>query len=311
MTYPQRKASHSRSAAMTVRGSHANCRRGLTLMEMMVSLAVLVMIMLAFNAILSQSQRVVVTSQNMTGANAQAMAISQVLRQDLSSITRDGFLAIVGPTNESPPTPQAIIFTATGTYDSRTFPNTTANAAVVCYSIREDAGRKLIPDILCREANLLAMTGGAGVWEQDVMNVYLSDIGAHTREEISTDVLADLADNYSPSAYYPVNSRPAGLEDVLASWRLLGANCTRFSVQWLASDDNWYGPKADGSDEYDSFAPSPGGSADIETDIETLRDTDAYMALWSWHDKTNWPRAVKIRFTISERDYEVICEIGG
>ena len=255
---------------------HAAVRgaRGVTLIELLVSVLVLVIMILAFSAILSQGQQVVSTSQRIIRANAQAAAVAQVFRRDIASLTADGFLHI---NSSSEP---ALVFTAVGPYVSRNPPagvtDVHANAAVICYSTGNDTstGGGGAKSILCRETHLLIKPAGVtGAWtpaSSDVMLMYLSDI----QQDLYLSRPTTIVSRFRGAADIP--TLPATLAEVKQTWPVLVAGCTNISV-WCryAGSTSW---------------------------ANTTRT-------WTYADRDNWPVAIKIKFDISGRAFEVICPI--
>lgn len=72
---------------------------GFTLIELMVSVVILVVILMSFGTILSQSQRVVSAVQRATQVNNAGAAICQLIRHDLMGLCKDGFLTIANSSN--------------------------------------------------------------------------------------------------------------------------------------------------------------------------------------------------------------------
>ena len=153
--------------AATTNRSVARGARGVTLIELLVAVLILVLIILAFSRILSQAQLVVSRSQRTIRANAQAAAIAQVLRRDVAAITTDGFLYIGSV--DAP----ALVFSAVGPFTARTsgLTDVRANAAVICYSAGDDSSTGTTGKVLCRKAHLLAKPEGAGSWKPDTNDV--------------------------------------------------------------------------------------------------------------------------------------------
>ena len=207
--------------------AHANGSRfgrsstkGLTLIELLVSVTILVIMILAFGTILSQGQKVVTRSQRIIRANAQAAAIAQVFRRDVASITTDGFLHI--GSGDAP----AMVFTSVGSFTSQTSsldPTPQANAAVICYSGGNDSSTGAQGKILCREAHLLTKPAGAPAWNvttSDITNLYLSDI----QMEATGATPANIKDKFGGHASIP--TLPTNLTDAQKTWSILVNGCT-------------------------------------------------------------------------------------
>jgi len=257
--------------------------RGLTLVELLVAVTILVIMILAFGSILSQGQIVVTKSQRMIRANAQAAAIAQVFRRDVASITVDGFLHVGN--SDSP----ALVFTAMGSYVSRTTRSgvpPTATAAVICYSAGSDASNSDAPGkVLCREAHLLAKPPGLlGTWtpkRSDVMRMNLSHIQMKTTSPNGDpDYLVRKF-----GAHAPVPTLPKTLADVKRTWPILVAGCTDIRIDYRPADPNRSWQTGDRS-------------------------------TWTYEDRDNepthadaWPVALRLSFKISDKEFEVIAPI--
>lgn len=221
---------------VTPNRSTAHRARGVTLVELLVAVMILVIMILAFSAILSQGEMVVTTSQRIIRANAQAAAIAQVFRRDITSITTDGFLRISGTGNP------ALFCTSVGPFVASDppvgVPDVRANAAIICYRLAASG------DILCREAYLLTTITGST--SGDILNNTLSDIehDRKTADSISTTLNLTTPDT--------VPTLPKTLAEVKQTWPILMVGCTNVSVQyrtlnaatgvlsgWLTGSGNW------------------------------------------------------------------------
>ena len=72
-------------------------RRGLTLMELLVSVAIISGMIAGFSLIVVQSEKLVKTSTATIRANQAAASIAHIIREDLSRLTMNGFLAVNQP----------------------------------------------------------------------------------------------------------------------------------------------------------------------------------------------------------------------
>lgn len=248
--------------------------RGVTLIELLVAVLVLVIMILAFSAILSQGQQVVSTSQRIIRANAQAAAIAQVFRRDVAAITTDGFLRI---STTSP----ALVFTAVGPFVSRNPPsgltNVHANAAIICYRIGDDTsviGTGGRGTLLCREVHLLTKPAGAvGVWNPRTSDVALMFISNIQQESTGCSPNSIIGKFFTTPK---ISSAPATLADVKKTWPILVTGCSNFSVSYRAARSSGW-----------------------------TRGTK----LWKHEDVDSWPVALRLKFELNKTDFEVICPI--
>ena len=146
-------------------------RTGLTLTEMLVSTAVLAMIILIANDLMTQSRRTIRQAQTTIRANANARAVADRLRQDLPTLDKDGFLIILLDLDKS----WHVIFTSAGNFQSMVLPDKRSNAARVSFGAgfetdedgrakkKTKEGKKYPFRILARRAILNDPTLGTGV----------------------------------------------------------------------------------------------------------------------------------------------------
>ena len=257
--------------------AHANGSRfgrsstkGLTLIELLVSVTILVIMLLAFGTILTQGQKVVSRSQRIIRANAQAAAIAQVFRRDMGGITTDGFLYI--GSDDAP----AMVFTAVGSFTSQTSsltPTPQANAAVICYSGGNDSSTGAQGKILCREAHLLTKPASAPAWNvttSDITNLYLSDIQMEAPGATPDNIRAKFGGHAS------IPTLPTNLTDAQNTWSILVNGCTDVEITYRVKGDTTWSDAA---------------------------------KTWTSDDVNDWPVAVKLSFKLSDKDYEIISMI--
>ena len=300
------------------------------------------MMILGTGIVITQADGVITTSQSKMRANAEAAAIAQAIREDIESMVKTGgFLAIVAPQGAGSEqfgtgTPAALIFTSMGSFTTRSGVKdasnnpVTSNAAVVCYTIRQDtsSGSGNEQSVFCRDTGLLAINPSGNPWSPttDVMNLNPAQLANLSRSDLDGSVINALAGGYSQVA-----SSPVDLVQVQNIWPVMAANCVRFSVEWLYDgDNNWHGFNYTGDPAVLQYNPADGtyssrtiGAAASDTldPVEGSRG-GAYIALWSHHynlpTSPKWPKAIKIRFTLrrqvkgetnADHEYEVICHL--
>jgi hypothetical protein len=107
---------------------------------MMVAVAVVAVLVLGFSQVLSSTQRVVVGGQEIIRTNAEGAAIAQLIRADLSHLSRDGFLAVRSA--DASGTHDRLVFTAVGTYQNKQInagdPSLVSNAALIDWGLTSD-----------------------------------------------------------------------------------------------------------------------------------------------------------------------------
>ncbi|MFP4052369.1 MAG: type II secretion system protein J [Phycisphaerae bacterium] len=299
-------------------------RRGLTLIEMLVGVAVLAMLILAFSMILSTSQNVVSVSQSNMRNNSKALALAQVLRADLRQVTQNGFLCIAQKGKDGPP---FLIFTQAGLTESLTAAESGSGAVVtlgMCdrgnYEVEDEEAVKVLlrqgwvlkaPEVGDKEGD----TEG-DVWLHDLSFFLALPRDANSGgETIQTYVKSAM--NFAPSEVdVPIDSMD-GLNEI---WQVLAENCVELSIHWTDGSTssnglNWYGVeyRRDGKKWKPDVKESEG-------DIE--EDKSPYLALWTKENQSLWPEAIRIRFAPKDTagsaqdvgdartDYEVVCTIG-
>ncbi len=284
-------------------------RPGVTLIELLVSIVILGIMIGSFSLILSQTQKLVSGSTKAMRANQSASTISQVVNEDISQASAGGFLSITQTSAGGSP---RLLMTSAGISHSITS-GVRGTGSCIQYGL---AG-----NVLFRQGWILnASGGGSDVWPID-----LTDLQSLSRAGINTHV-----NNICAAAPSPAGSGaaivipPTTLAQVDALWQCLPDGCQSISIMWTdgtltGGNLNWYGINADGT-----VTPKDGGwvGRDITTvlpDQIEFSEDGGYRALWTQHNKNNWPKAIKIRLTLSSdldlpagmRDYEIICALGG
>ncbi len=245
----------------------------------MVSVAILVAIILVANSLLTSAQRTVVFSQANISLNSDARAAADRLRGDLAKLSKDGFLAIYRDGGGR----KHLVFTTASPYRSIFDNNTIANAARIDYGLSSHS-----KPILWRRVILLDPTNVIP-WQHDYEKMALAYYGQLSRANINTAIQGNYTYTYADgsnvnfpcmTAEPPMTMPPNSLPDVQALWPYLARPCTQFNVEWTAA-----------------------GAISWNNTDET----------WTHADKTNWPAALRVTFTMgegeSERKYEVIIDL--
>ncbi len=315
--------------------------KGMTLMELMVTIGIMAIMVLAFGQIISTSQKAVSTSQAASRTTAAAAAIEKVIRDDLRKITRNGFLCI---THDGDPThaPRLVALTA-GITPSKTS-SSVGNGGIVALGLCDNFFYSpATRDVLYHQAWVLA-ADGTHVVGSDVFEKGLGDFVRQPRDFIN--ILAGSIAFSEPGSplRMPIRIPARSIDDITALWQVLADKCDNLSIMWTdgtadASDNlNWYGVWHDGAG-YEAYSkhpttgnPTPNGVSGAwtdynigtnppvtEFDADTSGATEVYRALWTKDNQSNWPIAIKIRFTISDpaviegggaREYEIVCPVG-
>ena len=216
---------------------------GFTLMELMVSVAIISMILLAFGGLLSQSERAVTKSERLMRSNAAASAISRLVRSDIRKITKNGFLRVSDST---------LAMVIAGETQSVFDGTKTGDGAIIVY------GRHGASNVLYRKVIILSKGSGTGI--VDCLDKSLAELQVMGSDEMKT-LIDGLTAAPSDMAYPPVSLTQ--VRDT--SWMVLAGDCTGLSV-----------------------TQRPPGKSSWEGGNTT----------YTRHNQTNWPDAVKFKFTL-------------
>ncbi len=287
-------------------------RGGLTLVELLVSVTILLVMIMAFSTILSQSQKVVSGTQATLRANSAANAIAEVIRNDLRKVSKQGFLCITEVSGQ--PT---LLMTSAGASNS-IVGNATGTGTVVSYGLCNNNSSTAVNDVFYRQCWVLDQdpaTTGLDKWNNDLGNLQILPRFHATDfdiiELINTAVTGLLA-NAPASLTVPATD----ISEINELWQALSIECTTLEIVWTDGTINDAGTPADLSDDYVNWF----GIGNVIGDAAIEEAASPYQALWTHHNQNNWPKAIKIRFTIRDdalpeefqnMDYEVICPIGG
>ena len=293
LVHPDWAASARHAARQAASGAFA---KGFTLVELMVSVAIIAILMLSFSLVLTYSQQVVSNSHKAIRGNDASAALADLIRQDLASLTTEGFLAI--DANVPDGNHDRLMFTTTGTYQSMVDPNKFATAARIDYGVFDATASSSSYDarqVLWRRALLLTGTGctntppslptaGSDLLPVDTLAGYKVSAGINLGS-FTTSVKNAM--NTKPDLTLP----PTRLIYIQNMWPYVYHPCSLFRVEWT-NDTNlvtWYTPP-DG--------PVPARRVN--------------PVVWKFGD-TDWPLALRIRFKLSRDDnvapYEMIVRL--
>jgi len=268
---------------------------GMTLVELMVALGILAGIIVIVNSMIINARHAIISSQDALAVNADARAVIARLRTDLASMTREGFLAICNDPDDG----QHLVFTAVGPFAS-VVDSCTANAARIDYGLTTDSYK-----ILWRRAILLDPTNNS---QNDHEQITLADYKTWPRALINF-VLYNDSGGYSynginfPCFINPLENiviPPITLEDVNNLWPYLASPCTNLKIEWTdgtltGGKITWYGPDNPKDSNWDTHSPS-------DNTIEYANIAGKYCALWTCENKDNWPKALRITFTLGNKN---------
>ena len=336
---------------MTMHQQHTSRRTprgGFTLMELLVSVAVLSLLILAFGQIVSKSQQVVTATQGNMRATRVAMAIGQTIRRDLRRATSNGVMCITQKSSAT--SGPVLIVTTAGPCQSKTG-NASSNAGISCYGLMTATGKagygtsEADNKILARQGWILDdSSSGDDVWADTLGNIQTSPPA--TLLSLIGSVRNKLTGGNIP---YPITN----LTDIGTSWQILAPECSSLAIMWtdgakhpggelrwygvdsIATDNSkntnnkavWRDPSRDGA----TFPSDEDGQAEFMTHVES-EDSGAYRAVWTRYNSSQWPKAVKISFRIYDKSlqrsgdtesdvaaesteglnnrYEIICNMG-
>ena len=185
---------------------------GFTLTEMLVSVAVLSVMIIAFSQILSQVRKVVAHAQLTIRTNTAASAIAEVIRRDFREITKSGFLYM---------RKDCIMATTAGVRHSLVA-NATAMGSAVHYG--------LSGDVLFRQGWLLTGEGivdaNDDIWDDGAKNLDLADLTAMS----AGDALSEC--NTLAGDVVALVVPPTTLEEVNQMWRVLTTKVSGLEIHW-------------------------------------------------------------------------------
>ena len=343
-----RRAAHPAARFAAGPAAHAAtrsaARRGLTLIELLVSVGVLAIMILAFNLVLVPSQRLVSKSTTTMRVNNAAAAIADLLRDDLRQASQMGFLCITWGYDAEGVLGPRLVFTAPGPARSMTS-DVQGTGRLVCVGMS--------PDYLWRQGWVVSADGDATepTDDRDVIAPIIypyTDIGylqslSRYDDDADWDIAEDTLDDLLKTDGGTERPGPPdfSVEDDPEQWQwqVLADHPVALSIMWtdgtLDDDDNlyWYGIDYEIDDNgtedvldddivtYTNYRQqSDGSSSDdgewADHEVEDRRteygdDNGHYRALWTHEDQRNWPTAIKIRYTVNVKDDSSRRTLGG
>ena len=214
-------------------------RRAFTLLELMVAVAILAVLIVIFSGILTQVTKIMNMSNDAIRTDRAVAALDKLIRRDLSSISKSGFLKITGGNH--------IAFAVVGSFDSMLTAGESSNAATIDYGLTTEADDELVEgadddvppkDIIWRRLHLLLPGQDT---EDDHIDALLPDVGQPGYQPPFYDDHDE--DGYDDDRTPPKIKVPP---DEAADWcSYVAGNCSQFEVfwwdgaAWSSTDGQW------------------------------------------------------------------------
>lgn len=315
-------------------------QRGMTLIELLVAVAILVMIMTGVGYVFSQVNGAVSKAEAYMQINGTIRAASGQMRDDVQSITREGFICLVGAARDSDGNllaPPALMFTTTGNFTSAQDPNIEGNAALVSYTIQRDEALGGRPVILGRAAAILAgpfdVHGGnipSTPGEiQDYTTAVLADIqamdvrfgGAMLGNFLNYFIIPnsmfepfpDPRDGGASTITPAMNTNPYTINEVNDLWRYMAGGVMDMELAFYDGKDAAGNVIGSGVQELtwieeDQFGTTVRnrGDANPYNDYAVVGQFDdgngnmRNFILWHARQRMHWPELIRIRLTMQD-----------
>ncbi len=261
------------------------------MVELLVSVAVLVILIIAIGQVFSQGQQVVTRSQGRMRANNAASAITHVIRNDLRRISKLGFLHIQRDATNG----DKLVFTTAGLTQSITDASE-GMGEISSYGLCNNNGVGATDKILYRQGWVLDKNSSHDLDpKHDQRKKDFADIQAMVDKTAMETEASAIASAAPPSTGDDaLKIPPEDIDDVTRLWQCLVKDCSSLEIQYLAHNETalaWTTPSTTG---------------------ET----------WTRHDQKTWPKAIKITFKVNDQSlpdelsasggvkYEIICPVG-
>lgn len=236
--------------------------RGMTLVELLVASAILVIVIAAVGYVYTQAARAVGVTQARIEINAKIRSVTRQLAEDLRAFSPDGMLLIAAPGPSAIPganPPGVLMFTVTGRFESRTRRDAsgrpvTANAALIVYVPARSTTGTAGPDayILCRYVYLLTgddqWPANLGELQADALANDPSDINTLDGSDLLGETLVDFRQRTTTSirsdyaapvlgGFQRVNAAPTAADDPVSGgiaqlWPYLIDGCTAMELEF-------------------------------------------------------------------------------
>jgi prepilin-type N-terminal cleavage/methylation domain-containing protein len=203
---------------------------GFTLIELMVSISIMAIIMLAFGGLMTRTNVVVTQGEKRMRADASASAISRLIRNDIRKMTKNGFLRMSS---------DKLMFVIAGKTQSA-FSEQSGDGAIIIY------GRDEGSNVLYRKILVLAKKAPTTAGKEEVDCLLWNNNGVRTpldlaelqvmstgkMTEIMDQVVSDIEDD---SLAYP----PRTLHQVTKTmWMVLAGGCKELKITSRSTKKN-------------------------------------------------------------------------
>ncbi len=296
-------------------------RRGMTLIELLVTVVVIAAILYVFNMVLTSSQQFVTTTQSRSRANSAAEAIARTIRSDLERISRQGFLLIWHKPSEG----YRMCFTQAGRFNSTLADKgtpayaTRATGAVVAYGMADNTHPAYPGKVLLRKQLLLVGTSMSDPLPADAdggdpdsgsdpffgptnpsISPTLGTIQFTRESKLLDQILGGPSDesfmeSVPESIRVPANNN---LNEVRDLWEVLSPGIELVGVRYAMPDPHTGKPK-----------------------WHAIDLSKSYQNFWTHEDPSDWPLALHLIFRLNDPDlpeelqnestlYHVVAPIG-
>jgi prepilin-type N-terminal cleavage/methylation domain-containing protein len=286
-----------------------SARRGFTLVEMLVTVSIMAVMVATFGLVLERAQTLVSSAQEVMKANSAALTVSNIIRKDLSAVSKKGFLWI--PTTGTGATADLIIGNP-GEYHSA-FSPARGTGRIVAYGTGDDQATSASNDAFWRRTRILTTSAVqlGGNYPEDVFT-YSSPAEPLDFSGLQQGILVNYQRAAPANTYVytylnssinvdaapgTLTSEPESVGEMenLSSLLMSGFDSSQFSITAI------------------QVSRAAGTEGQFVTATDNL-----------WHANTaenpsspivdGWPEFLKIKFTIDSDtigsiDYEILCPI--
>ncbi len=282
---------------------------GLTIIELAVAVGILSLIITGTGYIFKQTAQATSLTQASMERNANIRAASLQLRDDLQGISRDGFLCILdgkkAGNDDTLVAPPILMFTATGSFQSRSDPSKNANAAIISYQPMKNRAESGQVTVLGRSVRLMV---GVAPDEGDRTPKFLGEArgwGMVFAQLVDTKILTD---ERGTAAFQYVDSAPESLGEIEDLWPYMIGGCKGMEITFcdgMARGD-YRVPTASGVTAEWLTAKDASTRKNWPAGVHTWLDDvplssyDVHAVMWTAGDRDAWPRAIRVAMTLQD-----------